>query len=149
MTVLDKSPVSTIHLLTTGSFTRCATSARRSKPSNQSTPSILKPLKVILIKLHERIEPELGDSFLRREARIHSMKKNLQCLRIGPFKPIIKIIVSDLDSELRKLAVSKLDHPAYRTVGKYNDLTTKIGPDDSSSIRKWLENRAEEARETK
>ncbi|TGO48684.1 hypothetical protein BOTNAR_0464g00080 [Botryotinia narcissicola] len=110
---------------------------------------LLKPLKVILTKLHERIEPELGDSFLRREARIHSIKKNIQCLEIGPLKPIIKLIVSDLDSELRKLAVSKADHPAYRTVGTYNDLTTKIGPDDSSSIRAWLENRAEEAKETK
>ncbi|KAF7913964.1 uncharacterized protein EAF01_000370 [Botrytis porri] len=116
----------------------------------QSIDSILlKPLKVILTKLHERIEPELGDSFLRREARIHSINKNLQHLQIGPLKPIIKLIISDLDSELRKLAVSKVDHPAYRTVGKYNDLTTKIGPDDSSSIRKWLENRAEEVRETK
>ncbi|TGO40933.1 hypothetical protein BHYA_0029g00430 [Botrytis hyacinthi] len=110
---------------------------------------LLKPLKVILTKLHERIEPELGDSFLRREARIHSIKKNIQCLEIGPLKPIIKLIISDLDSELRKLAVSKADHPAYRTVGKYNHLTTKIGPDDSSSIRAWLENQAEEARETK
>lgn len=116
----------------------------------QSIDSILlKPLKVILTKLHERIEPELGDSFLRREARIHSIKKNIQCLEIGPLKPIIKLIISDLDSELRKLAISKVDHPAYRTVGKYNHLTTKIGPDDSSSIRAWLENRAEEIRETK
>ncbi|KAF7926589.1 hypothetical protein EAE99_005784 [Botrytis elliptica] len=116
----------------------------------QSIDSILlKPIKIILTKLHERIEPELGDSFLRREARIHSIKKNIQCLEIGPLKPIIKIIISDLDSELRKLAVSKVDHPAYRTVGTYNNLTTKIGPDDSSSIRAWLENRAEEARETK
>ncbi|KAK6615013.1 hypothetical protein H4I95_00165 [Botrytis cinerea] len=116
----------------------------------QSIDSILlKPLKVILTKLHERIEPELGDSFLRREARIHSIKKNLQCLEIGPLKPIIKLIISDLDSELHKLEVSKLDHPAYRTVGKYNHLKTKIGPDDSSSIRAWVENQANEVEETK
>ncbi|EDN98296.1 predicted protein [Sclerotinia sclerotiorum 1980 UF-70] len=110
---------------------------------------LLKPLICILTKIHEKSEPGLGDVLIWREGRIKAIQKRLLPLQIGPLKYPIRAIIADLESELAKIEVKKMDHPAMRSVGKLNSLKENILPDESSSIRAWKTNRAEEARVAK
>lgn len=81
------------------------------------------------------MEPNLGDALIRREERIHTIQKRLRVIQAGPLRSLINAIIADLESELGKIEVSKVDHPAFWTVGKLNDLTEVVGPDESSSVR--------------
>ncbi|CAD6447792.1 6fe901b9-0cde-4467-930d-150d637c1c63 [Sclerotinia trifoliorum] len=110
---------------------------------------LLKPLISILCKFHEKSEPGLGDVLIWREARINAIQKRLLPLQIGPLKYLIRAIIADLESELAKIQIKKMDHPAMWSVGKLNSLKENIRPDESSSIRAWKTNRAEEARVAK
>ncbi|KAJ8058554.1 hypothetical protein OCU04_012732 [Sclerotinia nivalis] len=106
---------------------------------------LLKPIICILSKLHERIEPGLGDALIWREERINAIRKRLLCLQVGPLKYLIRAIIADLDAELAKIEIKKVDHPAMWSVGKLNSLKENIRPDESSSIRAQKTNRVEEA----
>ncbi|KAA8576018.1 hypothetical protein EYC84_006181 [Monilinia fructicola] len=81
------------------------------------------------------MEPNLGDALLRREERIHTIQMRLRVIQAGPLRSLINAIIADLESELGRIEVSKVDHPAFWTVGKLDDLTEVVGPDESSSVR--------------
>ncbi|RAL67821.1 hypothetical protein DID88_008548 [Monilinia fructigena] len=81
------------------------------------------------------MEPNLGDALLRREERIHAIRKHLRVIQVGPLRSLVGAIMADLESELGKIEVSKMDHPAFWTVGKLDDLEENIRPDESSSVR--------------
>ncbi|KAF7867174.1 hypothetical protein EAF04_005258 [Stromatinia cepivora] len=110
---------------------------------------LLKPIICILSKLHERMETGLGDALIWREARINAIRKGLLRLQVGPLKCLIRAIIADLDAELAKIEVKKMDHPAMFSVGKLNSLKENIRPDESSSIRAQKTNRAGETRVSK
>ncbi|KAB8290491.1 hypothetical protein EYC80_010921 [Monilinia laxa] len=81
------------------------------------------------------MEPNLGDALLRREERIHEIRKHLRVIQVGPLRSLVGAIIANLESELGKIEISKVDHPAFWTVGKLDDLEENIRPDESSSVR--------------
>lgn len=108
---------------------------------------LLKPIILILSKLHERIEPGLGDSLLRRETRIHTIRRHLFIIQKGPLRILIGAVIADLDAELGKIEVSKVNHPAVYSVGRLDNLKERIRPDESSSVRMRKTNKERECKD--
>ncbi|KAI9645335.1 hypothetical protein NHQ30_006071 [Ciborinia camelliae] len=102
---------------------------------------LLKPIISILSRLHERKELGLGDVLLRREALIHEIRKHLLMIQKGPLRAPIGAAIAELDAELRKIEISKVNHPAAWSVGKLDNLKERIFPDESSSVRMRTTNR--------
>lgn len=98
-----------------------------------STP--LKPMIKLITKLHEKLEPGLGDVLLRREELVLKIRRRLLPLQTGLLKSLIGGIISDLDAELQRIEERKVDHPAAWSVGKLDRLKEKMGPGESSSVR--------------
>lgn len=89
----------------------------------------------LISKLHEKLEPGLGDVLLRREELVLKIRRRLLPLQKGPLKSLIGGIISDLDAELQRIEERKVDHPAAWSVGKLDRLKEKMGPGESSSVR--------------
>ncbi|ESZ97225.1 glycoside hydrolase family 18 protein [Sclerotinia borealis F-4128] len=60
---------------------------------------------------------------------------------------LIRAVIADLDAELGKIEVSKVNHPAVYSVGRLDSLKERIRPDESSSVRMRKTNKERECKD--
>jgi hypothetical protein len=93
----------------------------------------IKPILVLLSRLHKTIEPRLGDLWLWRYDQAIKLRTLISALHVAmPVTPL-KDMLNHVDRELYHIRKNMPDHPPRRSTGRLETLKTSIAVSSSAS----------------
>jgi hypothetical protein len=105
-----------------------------------------KPILRLLGKLHQHVEPRLGDMWLWRHEQASKLKELLERLyKVAP-SGALKALLEEVNHEIQHIRKNMVDHPPPKSTGRWEALKTSIAPSESATGRMEKEVKMEKER---